>query len=178
MRELDQEYLMQCFDYSIDTGLLVWKERPIEHFKDLRAQASWNSTNAGRPTAQSQTTHGYLRVSINKQRYFAHRVVFALINGFWPKQVDHANGIKTDNRICNLRACSQSENMMNRRARAKGTRSGVKGVNWCMHSKKWNARIYVNGRSTSFGYFSSVEEAAQAVSCARKQYHKDFANNG
>lgn len=33
----DREYLVQCFDYDPISGVLTWKNRPLEHFYDMRA---------------------------------------------------------------------------------------------------------------------------------------------
>jgi hypothetical protein len=62
-------------------------------------------------------------VSINK-------IIFCLHNRRWAKKgyrVDHINGIKTDNRPCNLREGTSSQNSWNRSKSISNT-SGVKGV--------------------------------------------------
>ena len=61
---------------------------------------------------------GYLelnaRVDGNRHEIQLHRLVWALVYGKFPKQIDHINGNPKDNRIENLREVNQSENDMNR----------------------------------------------------------------
>lgn len=71
-----------------------------------------------RPLKGRPNTHNYLRVCIriNGRRldvYYS-RAVWALCHEQWPEaEIDHLNGDTHDNRIENLRECSQSENNYN-----------------------------------------------------------------
>lgn len=61
---------------------------------------------------------GYLALSITidgkRRRVPAHRFAFFYMNGIWPVgPVDHINGIKHDNRWCNLRETTTRENNAN-----------------------------------------------------------------
>ena len=60
---------------------------------------------------------GYIKVCLNKKSFFKHRLIaLQWIENDAPDtktQIDHINQIKTDNRIENLRWCTQSENMKN-----------------------------------------------------------------
>lgn len=61
-------------------------------------------------------SRGYLRVSLWKgnvgKAYFIHRLVMAAFMGESDLSVDHINGDKTDNRLCNLRYCTLAENTL------------------------------------------------------------------
>jgi hypothetical protein len=69
-------------------------------------------TLKGRP-AGSMTWNGYRRVTIRGREYKAHRLIWLWVHGEHPPKdmtIDHVNGIKTDNRICNLRLATQMQN--------------------------------------------------------------------
>jgi hypothetical protein len=74
------------------------------------------------------------------------------------KVTDHINGNTLDNRKCNLRSCSQSENNYNKAMMSNST-SGYIGVCWCKSSEKWYARVQKLGWSARF---SDKIEAAVA----------------
>jgi len=89
-------------------------------------------------------------------------------------QVDHINGDGLDNRRCNLRICTNSQNRMNQH-KAIG-RSKYKGVTWHSIGKKWQARININGKHTHLGLFKKEENAAEAYNRAAKEHFGEFAN--
>ena len=77
--------------------------------------------------------HGYHRISIRvgkgRTKVMIHRAAWALFYGRWPKEIDHLNGNKTDNRIENLREVSRGENDQNRVWKWKpNARTGLPGV--------------------------------------------------
>lgn len=110
-----------------------------------------------------------------KTKQFLHRMLLG-----WPdssNQVDHINGNGLDNRRCNLRICSPSENSRNRRQRSDNT-SGYKGVSWDKWHEKYKASLTANGKAVRIGYFKTAEEAHEAYCAAAKIHHGDFFNPG
>lgn len=101
-----------------------------------------------------------------------HRKIMG-VKGRWPL-VDHINGNPLDNRRKNLRICNQSQNMRNRDA-PKSNTSGYKGVYLHKQSGLWHARITLNYKNTSLGYYRTAVEAAVAYNEGAIKYHKDFA---
>lgn len=84
------------------------------------------------------------------------------------EKIDHINGNTLDNRLKNLRICSHTENMRNRKT------SGFKGVSKTA-SGKYRARITVNNKELHLGSFKSKEEAAKAYNEAANKYYGVFA---
>lgn len=75
--------------------------------------------------------------------------------------IDHINGLKSDNRIVNLRNVSQSINTKNCKKSSNNT-SGVNGVYWNRVVNKWEASMMVDYKKIVIGYFSNFEDAKEA----------------
>lgn len=110
---------------------------------------------------------GYYVIKVGKVTMPQHRLAWFLYYGKWPKyQIDHINGIKTDNRIANLRDITRSENLQNQSKHRNGR---LCGVYFHKSGKKWVARApkYFNGKKNDkkhyLGCFSSEIEAHKAV---------------
>lgn len=103
-----------------------------------------------------------------------HREIMGTPKGYF---VDHINHQKTDNRKCNLRNVTKSENHMNVGKIATNT-SGVTGVSWSSTAKKWQASIVVNKKSIHLGLFANINEAASARKEAEIKYFGEFRYRG
>lgn len=156
------ELLRKLLRYEPNTGKLFWKERPVDMFKTERASNIWNARFPKTEAFTAKDTYGYKHGSIFGNLYRAHRVIWCIYHGNWPKdQIDHVNLIRCDNRIKNLKSVDQSQNMRNRPMR-KDNKSGFNGVHWCERSNRWKSQIRLDGRVTSLGYFSIKEDAIDA----------------
>lgn len=120
---------------------------------------------------------GYVTSRFNKRMYPVHRVVFALANGRWPNdQVDHINGIRHDNRPCNLREATRSQNQRNRRGVHKASTTGFKGVIWSAQHGRWLVRIRkVAGQKKHVGIFDHPGVAALIYAAAAARFYGEFA---
>lgn len=116
---------------------------------------------------------GYRSIHVSGRRYQEHRLVFLWHYGYLPKQVDHINGIKLDNRIENLREANHSTNQMNTAARP--SKSGERGVRYRSDRGKWIARIYKDGREIRIGTFDTKDSAVAAYKQAAAELYGEFA---
>lgn len=131
---------------------------------------SWNKRWAEKEAFTADHGKGYRCGRFNGKPLFAHRVIWAIVHGHWPEQdIDHINGIRSDNRLSNLRSVSRSENMRNK-MRPPNNTSGFIGVSWDKKSGKWFAQIQVCGKNNSLGHFSDKSEAVKA----RKRAEQEF----
>jgi hypothetical protein len=117
---------------------------------------------------------GYLRTCINYKSYRIHRLIFMMHHGYLPKQIDHINGIKDDNRIENLRAATQSQNLFNRTL-TKSNTSGIKNVTF--EQNKYRVRLRINNKLINFGSYDDLELAELVAIEARDKYHGEFARS-
>ena len=89
--------------------------------------------------------------------------------------VDHINHNPLDNRICNLRICSQHENVMNSSLNSNNT-SGCTGVAWVKENNRWWAYIQVKGSRINLGYFIDDNEAVKVRKEAEIKYFGEYRN--
>jgi hypothetical protein len=113
--------------------------------------------------------NGYRAIEIEKRRYRAHRLAWLYMTGEWPTDfIDHINGIKTDNRFCNLRDVTHTVNMQNMRKPTINNSTGYLGVH--PGYKGWfKAQINVDGEKLYLGKFKTAEEASEAYLKARRE---------
>lgn len=161
---ITQEYLKSILDYDHNTGIFKWKI-----FKCPRASFG--------KIAGYIKKEGYVEIKIDGVPYKAHRLAFLYINGWLPEEVDHINndGPKSDNRICNLREATRSQNEFNK-PKSKRNTSGYKGVSLKKSTGRWCAKIRFNKNSKHLGYYSTPEEAHEAYKQAALRLHGEYAN--
>lgn len=169
--------LRECLDYDPETGVLVWRHRPLHHFVDARSAASWNTRFANRPVRKRM--RGYVVVVItvgDKPTYSSgHRVAWAMTTGEWPEfEIDHKNLNRSDNRFENLRPATHQQNQWNKGVQS-NNKSGFKGVHQHTQNGTWVAQIAINKRTCYLGSFASPEEAAQVYDAAHKRAHGEYA---
>lgn len=169
------EVLRQLLRYEPETGKLFWKERPASMFKATAIHTAetrcrqWNGRYAGKE-AITALCNGYLYGGIGKRSVHAHRVAWVIYYGELPKHfIDHINGLRTDNRICNLREATPLESVWNTASR-RGS-SQYKGVSRRSKDTKWTAEIRVSGVSRYLGRYDTEQEAALAYDAAARAAH-------
>ncbi len=112
---------------------------------------------------------GRIQLHIDHKKHFAHRLAWLYVRGRWPSnEIDHINGVPTDNRFCNLREATTKQNGENRGKQINNT-SGYKGVTWSNKSQKWQAQICHHGKRKQLGVFVDPKAAHAAYLAAADQ---------
>lgn len=83
-----------------------------------------------------------------------------------PRQVDHVDMDKLNNRRSNLRLATHAENQQNRRA-YRGSSSRFRGVCWNARRRRWRANAFLDGKQMQIGEFRGEREAAEAIEAVR-----------
>lgn len=117
---------------------------------------------------------GYVYFCVSGKDTGAHRTAWEMAVGPIPpgKQIDHINRVKTDNRLCNLRLATISQNRAN--APCGRTKSFI-GVFYFKGRKRWCSQIMTGQRRKAIGYFKTPEEAARAYDAAAVETFGEFA---
>ena len=162
----------EVLHYDPETGCLVWRNRPREDFNSQRSKSIYDTRYANRAAGSLSKQTGYLTVRIDGSLFQAHRVAWAAYYGEWPSMhIDHINGVRTDNRISNLRDVPNEINRHNTKSARSDSSTGVQGVGVCSRSGRLYARIRTNGRNKWLGYFDSLDAASAAYFEAKRKLH-------
>ena len=89
-------------------------------------------------------------------------------------QVDHIDGNGLNNQRSNIRLCTNTQNLYNKKVH-KNCKSGFKGVRWHDEAKKWQTRVTIDGKQKSIGYFFCLVKAAKVYDNAAREYYGKFA---
>ena len=104
---------------------------------------TWHLSDTGYAVRRNKSEGGTVRL---------HRLVVDAPEGM---VVDHLNGDKLDNRLTNLRVCTQAENTRNRK--------DTKGIAFDKSRNKW----VVRHRSKFYGRYDTEQEASRAYQKAK-----------
>lgn len=165
--DITQELLKKLFDYDAAAGRLIWKTSTRGH-KAGEVAGSLQVYN-GQPRYR-QIVIGF---GVREITTLEHRLIWLWHHGYLPKQIDHINLEKSDNRIENLRPANNSTNQMNILPRCNSS-TGMKGVCWDKSRSKWKATIKVDGRRFFLGRFDTQQEAYKARKAAQ-HLHGEYA---
>lgn len=148
--------MRDLLNYDPESGVFTWRV----------ARTTW--INPGR-VAGSLNAEGYRYIKVDGKNYKANRLAWFFVHGVWPDgQVDHINGDKADDRIANLRVCTNAENSQNRR-RPAGAYRRPDGV--------FTSFVTVAGKRHYLGRFKTEELARAAYVEAKRRLHP-FQNTG
>ena len=168
--ELTAEVAQEFLSYDPETGVLYWKPRERKWFSSDRIYHSWNTRYSNRKAFIYKSRRGYLHGAIFRKTYQAHRIAWLISYGRWPvDQIDHENGVRSDNRLCNLREASNKENSTNLGVR-RDNKTGVTGVFWYKNKEKWVAQISLDKKIKNLGYYENFKDAFEVRKEAERKY--------
>lgn len=150
-----RDELLALFVYEPLTGFLRWRETG--------------------EVAGTREKKGYIAVTIGTSRYKAHRIIWKMVTGVEPIQVDHENNTEYDNRWLNLRDATHTQNAKNRRINKNST-TGFKGVS--RTGLMFRARARHKGEHVYLGSFATPEEAHAAYCKFADANFGEFARHG
>ena len=125
-------------------------------------------------TKKTKNPRSYLNIGIDRHLYKTHRIIFLWHHGWLPIQVDHKDTNKLNNKITNLRACTNEQNIKNQPV-YKNNELGIKGVRKSQKEGEFIARIRVDKKLIYLGIHPSKEAAALAYNQAALKYFGEFA---
>jgi hypothetical protein len=164
------------------TSLTAERLRELLHYNEVtgefrrRVTVRYNA-RAG-DLAGSTDKRGYRQINVDGTVYRGHRLAILYTTGAWPDHdVDHRDGVRSNNAFRNLRPATMSQNIANSRRPLHNT-SGFKGVGWDKKARKWRATIEVRGRRIYLGLFETLEAAAASYHAAAIQHFGEFARAG
>lgn len=159
---LSAEELRALLSYDPDTGV-------------FRRRYAGGGLAVGDVAGATHPT-GYRTIQVVGRRHYAHRLAWYYVTGEWPKEIDHINGDRSDNRFANLRTASRLQNMANQ-DRHRDSASPFKGVTFEPRTGRWFVRIQVNKKRKCLGTFDTAEEAYAVYVAAAKRLNGEFARS-
>lgn len=156
--------LREYLSYDSETGILTWIKKPSKNVV-LNSRAG------------TDTPTGYRVVTFMGSKIPEHRLIWCMVHGEFPKhEIDHINQLRDDNRICNLREVTRSENTRNR---SRGdSRLDEVGIWYCKRRKRYIAEITLNGVKVYQKSFTDIDTAIKERKAKAKElgFHDNHGN--
>lgn len=167
---------LRCFMAGSKSTLTAARLRELLHYDPETGvftrltRSAWNvvrGSNAGTVTRQ-----GYIQISVDGRSYLAHRLAILFVRGEFPEcEVDHIDGVKSNNALLNIRCVDLFVNHQNIRSAHKDNKTGFLGVSFRKDVGKFSANIYSNSRNVPLGWFETPQEAHAAYVEAKRRLH-------
>ena len=169
--EITIDVIKKLIHADFESGKMFWKPRGLDWYYDERGESyavakmkRFETRCSGKEALNTLDSRGFKRGHILRNYFKAHRVIFAMRWGYWPKQIDHKNGDNSDNRISNLIECDTIMNNRNRKMFATNT-SGCTGVRK-MKNGTYSIQI---GNGDGRDYVNNISSFDKAVAIRRKK---------
>lgn len=153
---LSAERLRELLEYNQETGVFTWR---VPRYRKIKAGMQAGVIDGG----------GYVKMCIDYVQYRAHRLAWLYVHGKWPAgEIDHINGVRSDNRIANLRDVPSLLNKQNRKNLHTTAASGLPGAYRC--GNKWRSQVSAPFGLVHLGTFETPQAAHSAFVLAKLEY--------
>lgn len=165
LRRVTAVEVAQHLHYNPYTGVFTWRE---DHGRKIKAGQ----------TAGALMPHGYIHIQLNGGVIGGHRAAWLYSYGWLPPEieVDHYNGIRWDNKLGNLRRCTDGGvNQHNIKEAFANNELGLLGVyhlSGCKRGRGFRSTIQVYGERIFLGIHKTPELAHQAYLEAKRELHE------
>ena len=144
----------------------------VDEEGNVRYKIATRFTSAGE-IAGGLSAKEYRVITVNNKARMAHHIAWALHHGEWPdQQLDHINGIRTDNRKENLRKGTNTLNARNIKLKCTSS-TGINGYHFVDPAKKYWVRWRDNGNRKQ-AKFVELEEAEDFLESIQKDFPKAY----
>lgn len=151
----DQKFLREQLQYNPETGVFT----RLTGFRRGRVAGGKSSSN------------GRWTISVGTKRYLASRLAWVWMTGKFPvNEIDHINRNPLDNRFCNLREATRSQNDLNKIRKPK---TGSRNI--YPHLRHFRVALYKNGKQLRFGTYKTLAEAEAVRDAAVALHYGEFA---
>ncbi len=148
--ELTQEELKRQLYYNPDTGIFT------------RKVSNNNRVKIGNITS-CKDKNGYIKMGINYKEYYAQRLAWLYMEGYFPKgNIKYIDKNRLNNRFDNLSILKPNKKD-NKNKLNKNNKSGITGIHWDKNTNKWKGEIIINSKSIYLGRFKKLANAAFAM---------------
>jgi len=148
--------LLELLEYDKSTGIFTSK-------------VNRGRIKVGGPVGTLHIT-GYEHIGLDGKIYKSHRLAWLYVTGFMPSgDIDHVDGIKNNNKWCNLRDVDKNTNQQNRIKAQQNSSTGMLGVT--RHKNVFVASITIENKRVYIGSFNTPEAAHAAYIEQKRLIH-------
>ncbi len=162
MVEITQQLLHDYFEYQDDGHL-------------YRKHKTNNGTSVGRHFGGLHKQSGYIT-----GKFFGyaaeHRLIFMYHHGYFPKEIDHINKDRADNRIENLRDVNRTQNKLNT-TKQSNNKSQYKNVVYRPDTKQYRSWVSFEGHRINMPNFDTAKEASKYRDKVARLLHGEYYSN-
>jgi hypothetical protein len=158
-RRPTHERLLELLHYNKSTGIFTRRTRLAGRYDVGDVAGGLNED-------------GYVCIRVDGSSPIrAHMLAIFYVTGVWPTQVDHRDGVRSNNKYRNLRPATNTINAQNlRKCRRDNKSTGILGVH--PHGSKYRARIMVDNKAIHLGTFKTKRAAKAAYIAHKRQLHE------